>query len=343
MEADAERAAAALPFRAPGAVGSERVVSVDGAWGAPGLNLSHWPGNATPAQLVHPLATGIALRFAGLAAEQRAQLSRGCVAVSNNHFDTDGLCSVWIVQHPERALELERELLDAATCGDLYRVRSDAALAFDAVTSAAAHDPRLAGFDEDEQVRALYARFLPHVEALLAGEFRGEFEASAHAALTRYHEQLPLARAARASEDTTARLAVFHLRADQPILDRHALFSATPLECVLTLRSGPDGVEAWLVLNTEWFFDYQALPLGPAPDLVSLAEHLQALETAAGGVAGHWRAVAPGGATPQLYYGRAGQEQFDENNAHLEASRLSAEQITSEVRARLGALREERA
>ena len=26
----------------------EPLLSVDGAWGAPGLNLSHWPGNKTP-------------------------------------------------------------------------------------------------------------------------------------------------------------------------------------------------------------------------------------------------------------------------------------------------------
>ena len=339
MEADADASAASLPFRAPGSLGAERVVSVDGAWGAAGLNLSHWPGNCTPAELTHPLATGIALRYARLPKERRAELCQGCVAVSNNHFDTDGLCSVWAVQHPERALELEERLLDAATCGDLYRVRSEAALGLDAITSGLATDPRLEGLAEDEQTSWLYEHCLPHMEELLRGEFRGEFEAPARAAIERFRAQLPRARAALASEDSTARLAVFQLQSGEPLPDRHALFSATELECALSVRESPTGLEAWLVLNTEWFFDYQELPLGPAPDLTRLAEHLQSSEPAREGSLARWRAVAPGGATPQLYFGLDGQQQFDESNAYLVPSRLSADLVTDVVRSALAALR----
>jgi hypothetical protein len=278
-----------------------------------------------------------------LTRERQAELRRGCVAISNNHFDTDGLCSVWVLQNPARALELEHELLAAATCGDLYRVRSDAALSFDAITSSLAGDPRLEGLDEDEQLLWLYAHCLPHVEAFLCGEFRGEFEDPARAALARFREQLPRARAALASEDPCARLAVFRLNGDEPILDRHALFSATSLECALTLRESSAGLEAWLVLNTEWFFEYQELPLGPAPELVALAAQLQLLEPAGGAELAKWRVVAPGGATPQLYFGLEGQQQFDENNPHLSRSGLSAERVTEALRSILLALSEARA
>ena len=70
-------------------------MSVDGAWGAPGLNLSHWPGNTTPADLEHDLSTGIALRFGRLDESDRAERAAGCVALCNNHFDTDGMCALF--------------------------------------------------------------------------------------------------------------------------------------------------------------------------------------------------------------------------------------------------------
>ena len=53
---------------------SERLISVDGAWDQPGLNLSHWPGNATPPALRHDLSTGAALAFARL--DPAAEMSR---------------------------------------------------------------------------------------------------------------------------------------------------------------------------------------------------------------------------------------------------------------------------
>src|SRR5262245_35017088 len=101
-----------LPIRVSGAGGeAAALLTVDGAWGAPGLNLSHWPGNATPADLRHELSTGSALRFARLAQAEREQRARGCTAIANNHFDTDGACALFAVRHPGRALGLERELL----------------------------------------------------------------------------------------------------------------------------------------------------------------------------------------------------------------------------------------
>ena len=73
-----------LPFRIQGDPGSEPVVSVDGAFGAPGLNLSHWPGNTTPPDLRHDLSTGAALAFAALSPEERARRAEGCVAVASS-------------------------------------------------------------------------------------------------------------------------------------------------------------------------------------------------------------------------------------------------------------------
>src|SRR5207249_11942466 len=89
-----------LPIRLLDRAIAERVISVDGAWDQPGLNLSHWPGNATPSELKHDLSTGIALRFARLDEARRNELAAGCVAIANNRFDTGGLCPRVAVRPP---------------------------------------------------------------------------------------------------------------------------------------------------------------------------------------------------------------------------------------------------
>jgi len=103
-----------LPIRVLLDAGTEPVLSVDGAWNAPGLNLSHWPGNTTPKELKHDLSTGIALAFARLPEGRQEELAEGCVALANNHFDTDGVCAMFAVRHPELALPRSEELLAAA-------------------------------------------------------------------------------------------------------------------------------------------------------------------------------------------------------------------------------------
>ena len=62
-----------LPYRFQEEPGTEPVLSVDGYFGAPGLNLSHWPGNETPEDLRHDLSTGSALLFARLEPEVREE------------------------------------------------------------------------------------------------------------------------------------------------------------------------------------------------------------------------------------------------------------------------------
>src|SRR5262249_33461440 len=113
----------------------ERLVSVDGAWGQPGLNLSHWPGNATPPGLRHDLSTGIALAFARLGPAERAELAEGCTAIGNNHFDTDGALAMFAVARPALALPRAPRLLEAAAAGDFFQVPSEHAFRLDAVVT----------------------------------------------------------------------------------------------------------------------------------------------------------------------------------------------------------------
>src|ERR1044072_5371307 len=66
------------------------------------IHFSHWEGNRTPAELKADTSTEIALNLA--ASPNRAHLTNGIELVTNNHFDTDGVLSVWTVLNGERAL-----------------------------------------------------------------------------------------------------------------------------------------------------------------------------------------------------------------------------------------------
>jgi hypothetical protein len=91
------------------------LLSVDGTVeGA--LHLSHWEGNRTPEELRADTSTEIALNF--VAWPRRGEWARGVEVVTNNHFDADGVLSVWTVLNGGRAPGLRDELVSAAEAGD---------------------------------------------------------------------------------------------------------------------------------------------------------------------------------------------------------------------------------
>jgi hypothetical protein len=98
-------------------------LSVDGTV-ANSVHFSHWEGNETPAELKADTSTEIALNL--VASPRRGELTRGIELVTNNHFDTDGVLSVWTVLTGERALELKDKLISAAEAGDFSELTSEA-------------------------------------------------------------------------------------------------------------------------------------------------------------------------------------------------------------------------
>src|SRR5207247_8258171 len=76
------------------------------------IHCSHWKGNQTPATVKADTSTEIALNL--VAAPNREELTRGIELVTNNHFDTDGVLSVWTMLNGERALESHDKLIAAA-------------------------------------------------------------------------------------------------------------------------------------------------------------------------------------------------------------------------------------
>ncbi|MDP3767163.1 MAG: hypothetical protein Q8S13_04040, partial [Dehalococcoidia bacterium] len=74
---------------------------------------------ATPQELKADSSTEIVLNF--LRSPQREAYRRGAEAVSNNHYDVDGLMSLWAMLEPQAALERAELLVAVGECGDFDR------------------------------------------------------------------------------------------------------------------------------------------------------------------------------------------------------------------------------
>jgi hypothetical protein len=160
-------------FYHPGLDGVPKL-SVDGTV-SNSVHFSHWEGNETPAQLKADTSTEIALNLVD--APNRNELTRGIELVTNNHFDTDGVLSVWTVLTGERALELREKLIPAAEAGDFSEFTNENAVrASIAIQGSDQPTPgdesgsplacQLAGENVADDARA-YDLVLPEVERLL--------------------------------------------------------------------------------------------------------------------------------------------------------------------------------
>jgi len=140
------------------------------------IHFSHWQGNTTPAEVKADTSTEIALNL--VASPNKAELTKGIDLVTNNHFDTDGVLSVWTVLTGERALAHRELLIAAAEAGDFSEHSSDVGVRVSiAIQGSDQASPNnddgsplarlLAGEAVDDDARA-YELVLPEVERLLA-------------------------------------------------------------------------------------------------------------------------------------------------------------------------------
>lgn len=107
-------------------------VVVDGS-AQPGtvLALSHWPGSATPEALRRDLSAEIAFAYL-----DHAESHVAVEFVTNNHFDQDGVVSMFALTEPEAASAHRERLIDVARAGDFGRFHNrDAARAAIAVAN----------------------------------------------------------------------------------------------------------------------------------------------------------------------------------------------------------------
>jgi hypothetical protein len=144
------------------------------------LVLSHWPGSGTPAALKADTSAEIVFRHL-----DRPEFRVDADAVSNNHFDEDGLVGVWTMLRPGAAQARRARLIDVAEAGDFgaCRERESARIAF---TISAFADPGRSPLDgalfarpHDEMAAGLYGELLPRLEEIVrdVGRFRAHWEA----------------------------------------------------------------------------------------------------------------------------------------------------------------------
>ena len=142
---------------------TEPHVVVDGsAQASTALTLSHWPGSPTPDELLDDLSAQIAFR-----ALDRPDLLAGLDIVTNNHFDQDGLASVFALVEPQAAQQRRAAVVDVARAGDFgtFHDRDSIRVAF---ALAAFDDPKRSPLDPGvfegaypDQCGQLYQEALP--------------------------------------------------------------------------------------------------------------------------------------------------------------------------------------
>lgn len=300
-------------------------LTLDGAFpsapGSTGLHLAHWPGNRTPAALRRDLSTEIAFAFLGLPSDERARALDGSEFIALNHYDTDGICALFVLTRQEEAQRHRELLVDVAASGDFHAVRSEHALCIDAALRNLAGEDKLA---------------LVHEALDLLGQLLGDPEAAAQ----RSAQDLAAYRADRAALDGALHDDLIYMdmavwtaplrAAGGPLFDpgRHAFFAEARADRALLLGRTADGTTARFVLGTYSFFDVVSRKPSPRPNLAALTAQLNAEEGCATDGAFCWRHQDPSGASPELWFGKAGLPLYAEHAAEfLGESRLSPETV----------------
>jgi hypothetical protein len=94
-------------------------LSCDGKVDGATLDLTHWTNNATPVALYADTSTEIALNLARARFDDAATYARfDDAVVLNNHYDVDGVLSVYACVDPTNALRHREVMIAAAAAGD---------------------------------------------------------------------------------------------------------------------------------------------------------------------------------------------------------------------------------
>ena len=122
----------------------------------------------------HDLSTGSALAFAKLSRDEREQLAAGCVAICNNHYDTDGTTSAFALLHPQAALERADALLACARAGDFFENCGELAVSIDASVAGLCDPERsfldLSGLSDQERWQLATDHWMEHLADALDGD-----------------------------------------------------------------------------------------------------------------------------------------------------------------------------
>ena len=222
-------------------------------------------------------------------------------AVSNNHFDQDGLVSVYALVHPSDAMARRALLIDIAAAGDFgtYRLREAARASFvlDAFSDPARSPLDAALFRKSypKMASGLYRELLPRLPEILSDidRFRNYWEAE-DAALTASETMIREGKI-QIEEFSDLDLAIVtspESQAGQTACHPMALNNVLKTFRVLTIQ----GRTYELQYRYESWVEYVSRPVPPRIDLTPLAEALSELEMGHG----EWQFDGVDEITPKL-------------------------------------------
>jgi hypothetical protein len=252
---------------------------------APGtvLTVTHWPGYPPPAGIEDDLSAQMAFRLL-----ERPDLVPGeAEAVSNNHYDQDGLVSVYALVAPDDALRRRRFLEDVASAGDFALSRNRGAARVSMVLAALAGGDGLPA-DYAERTAVLFDDLLGRLPELCDHVDRhhdlwGDEDATLAASDAAFEDGRAVV-----EERPDVDLAVVTVAEDAPSSGGHrfgsdwvsglhpmAVNARTERLAVARLRGRRYDVE----LRYEGWVQMQSRPVRPRRDLTPLAARLQDEET----------------------------------------------------------------
>ncbi len=158
------------------------------------IHFSHWNGNQTPQSVKADTSTETVLNV--VAAPNRADLTRGIDLVTNNHFDTDGVLSVWAMLAGDRALDLRDQLIAAAEAGDFSEFSSTNGVRASIVIQGSDSPTDKSGSPLAQQIAGRpitdeaeeYVVVLPHIEHVI--KHTNQYESLWHDSWTRVEHAL---------------------------------------------------------------------------------------------------------------------------------------------------------
>jgi hypothetical protein len=256
------------------------------------LTLSHWPGSPTPDALGRDLSAEIAFAYL-----DDPSCWVDAAAVTNNHFDQDGLVSAFALVEPELATTHRDLLIDVAAAGDFGTYRDRRAARASMVIAAwcqtgLSYDTALARLLalvlDPEPYRDVWATEDAHLTASEAAIDDGRIVISELDEL-----DLAVVTVADGPSGTAHRFAHQTFEGVHPM----ALHNATDRFRLLVVREGRfryvDRYETWV--------RFRSRPTLPRVDMRPLAVRLNELDTTT------WTAEAPGALAPSLGHdGRSG-------------------------------------
>jgi hypothetical protein len=271
------------------------------------LCLSHWPGICSPTEFAADLSAEMAFKY--LDAFDR---HGHAVAVSNNHFDQDGLVGVFALTSPEDALARRDLLVEVARAGDFAGTDSRAAARISMVLSAYADPARspLPGLptDYDALTAVLYGELLGRLTELCERPQRFRALWAEEDEVLSASEAALASGAVTISEVPDVDLAVVTVPEQAPAGGGHrfggqwvaglhpiAVHNATERGAVLTVR----GRHYEFGYRYESWVQFRTRPVRRRVDLTPLAEQLTAAESEQGGTVS-WVADGVSGLTPTL-------------------------------------------